>query len=60
LLVFGTSAGRGTRNVELDGRSGSVAIALQKREDVYRRYAIVDRAMIREAAGEMDREAKVR
>jgi hypothetical protein len=32
----------------------------QKTEEVYRRYAIVDQAMIREAAIKMNRGAKVR
>jgi hypothetical protein len=38
----------------------SMAIVGQKTEDVYRRYAIVDEAMIREAAVTMGRGAKVR
>ena len=34
-------------------------MALQKREDVYRRYAIVDQAMIGEVVRAIDRDAKV-
>jgi hypothetical protein len=37
-----------------------MAMVGQKTEEVYRRYAIVDEAMIREAAVKMDRGAKVR
>jgi hypothetical protein len=37
-----------------------MAMVGQKTEEVYRRYAIVDEAMIREAAIKMDRGAKVR
>jgi hypothetical protein len=50
------------RNVERDGVPRSVAMAMvgQKTEEVYRRYAIVDEAMIREAAAKMRRGAKVR
>ena len=50
------------RNLERDGVPRSVAMAMvgQKTEEVYRRYAIVDEAMIREAAVKMDRGAKVR
>ena len=50
------------RNLERDGVPRSVAMAMvgQKTEDVYRRYAIVDEAMIREAAVKMNRGAKVR
>jgi len=50
------------RNVERDGVPRSVAMAMvgQKTEEVYRRYAIVDEAMIREAAVKMNRGAKVR
>jgi hypothetical protein len=51
-----------SKDLELDGVLGreEMAMALQKREDGYRRYAIVDQAMIGEAASKMDREAKVR
>ena len=38
----------------------AIAIVGQKTEEGYRRYAIVDEAMIREAAIKMDRGAKVR
>jgi integrase len=50
------------RNLERDGVARSVAMAMvgQKTEEVYRRYAIVDEAMIREAAVKMNRGAKVR
>lgn len=50
------------RNLERDGVPRSVAMAMvgQKTEEVYRRYAIVDEAMIREAAIKMNRGAKVR
>ena len=50
------------RNLERDGVPRSVAMAMvgQKTEEVYRRYAIVDEAMIREAAVKMDRGAKAR
>jgi Phage integrase family len=50
------------RNLERDGVPRSVAMAMvgQKTEEVYRRYAIVDEAMIREAAVKIDRGAKVR
>jgi cation transport ATPase-like protein/integrase-like protein len=50
------------RNLERDGVPRSVAMAMvgQKTEEVYRRYAIVDEAMIREAAVKMNRGAKVR
>jgi hypothetical protein len=37
-----------------------MAMVGQKTEEVYRRYAIVDEAMIREAAIKMNRGAKVR
>jgi hypothetical protein len=37
-----------------------MAMVGQKTEEVYRRYAIVDEAMIREAAVKMNRGAKVR
>jgi hypothetical protein len=37
-----------------------MAMVGQKTEEVYRRYAIVEEAMIREAAVKMDRGAKVR
>jgi hypothetical protein len=37
-----------------------MAMAGQKTEEVYRRYAIVDEAMMREAAVKMNRGAKVR
>jgi uncharacterized DUF497 family protein len=50
------------RNLERDGVPRSVAMAMvgQKTEEVYRRYAIVDEAMIREAAAKMNRGAKGR
>jgi hypothetical protein len=50
------------RNLERDSVPRSVAMAMvgQKTEEVYRRYAIVDEAMIREAAIKMNRGAKVR
>jgi hypothetical protein len=50
------------RNLGRDGVPRSVAMAMvgQKTEDVYRRYAIVDEAMIREAAIKMNRGAKAR
>jgi integrase len=50
------------RNLERDGVPRSVAMAMvgQKTDEVYRRYAIVDEAMIREAAIKMNRRAKVR
>ena len=50
------------RNLERDGVPRSVAMAMvgQKTEEVYRRYAIVDEAMIREAAIKMNRGAKAR
>src|SRR5262245_8211173 len=50
------------RNLERDGVPRSVAMAMvgQKTEEVYRRYAIVDEAMIREAAVKMNRGARVR
>lgn len=50
------------RNLERDGVPRPVAMAMvgQKTEEVYRRYAIVDAAMIREAAAKMNRGAKVR
>jgi integrase len=50
------------RNLERDGVPRSVAMAMvgQKTEEVYRRYAIVDEAMIREAATKMNRGAKAR
>jgi hypothetical protein len=50
------------RNLERDGVPRSVAMAMvgQKTEEVYRRYAIVDEAMICEAAVKMNRGAKVR
>jgi hypothetical protein len=53
---------RATGNLERDGVPRSVAMAMvgQKTEEVYRRYAIVDEAMIREAASKMNRGAKVR
>jgi hypothetical protein len=43
------------RNLERDGVPRSVAMAMvgQKTDQVYRRYAIVDEAMIREAAVKM-------
>jgi hypothetical protein len=41
-------------------QSEATAMVGQKTEEVYRRYAIVDQAMIREAAIEMNRGAKVR
>jgi hypothetical protein len=37
-----------------------MAMVGQKTEEVYRRYAIVDEAMIREAAVKMNRGAKAR
>lgn len=48
------------RNLERDGVPRLVAMAMvgQKTEEVYRRYAIVDEAMIREAAVKMNRGAK--
>jgi integrase len=50
------------RNLERDGVPRSVAMAMvgQKTEEVYRRYAIVDEAMIREAAVKMNRGARTR
>lgn len=50
------------RNLERDGVPRSVAMAMvgQKAEEVYRRYAIVGEAMIREAAIKMNRGAKTR
>jgi hypothetical protein len=50
------------RNLERDGVPRSVAMAMvgQKTEEVYRRYAIVDESMIREAAIKMNRGAKTR
>jgi hypothetical protein len=50
------------RNLERDGVPRSVAMAMvgQKTDEVYLRYAIVDEAMIREAAIKMNRGAKVR
>jgi hypothetical protein len=50
------------RNLERDGAPRSMAMAMvgQKTQEVYRRYTIVDEAMIREAAVKMDRGAKVR
>lgn len=50
------------RNLERDGVPRSVAMAMvgQKTEEVYRRSAIVDEAMIREAAVKMNRGAKAR
>jgi integrase len=51
------------RNLERDGVPRSLAMAMvggQKTEEVYRRCAIVDEAMIREAAVKMNRGAKVR
>ncbi len=50
------------RNLERDGVPRSVAMAMvgQKTEEVYRRYAIVDEAMIREAAVKMNRGARLR
>jgi integrase len=50
------------RNLERDRVPRSVAMAMvgQKTEEVYRRYAIVDEAMIREAAIKMNRGAKAR
>ena len=41
-------------------RSVAMAMVGQKTEEVYRRYAIVDEAMIREAAVKMNRGAKIR
>jgi hypothetical protein len=41
-------------------RSVAMAMVGQKTEEVYRRYASVDQAMIREAAIKMNRGAKVR
>jgi hypothetical protein len=38
----------------------AMAMVGQKTEEVYRRYAIVDEAMIREAAMKMNRGARVR
>jgi len=61
--AFGTtSGGPRSRNLERDGVPRPVAMAMvgQNTEGVYRRYAIVDEAMIREAAVKMDRGAKVR
>jgi hypothetical protein len=48
------------RNLERDGVPRSVAMAMvgQKTEEVYRRNAIVDEAMIREAAIKMNREQR--
>jgi integrase len=50
------------RNLERDGVPRSVAMALvgHQTEEVYRRYAIVDEAMIREAAVKMNRGATTR
>jgi integrase len=50
------------RNLERDGLARSVAMAMvgHQTEEVYTRYAIVDEAMIREAAVKMNRGAKVR
>jgi integrase len=50
------------RNLERDGVPRSVAMAMvgHQTEEVYTRYAIVDEAMIREAAVKMNRGAKVR
>jgi hypothetical protein len=62
-------ASRAFCSISEDQRSGiwaraprSVAMAMvgQKTEEVYRRYAIVDEAMIREAAMQVTRGAKVR
>jgi hypothetical protein len=49
-------------SIERDGVPRSVAMAVvgQKTEEVYRRYAIVDEAMIREAAIKMNRGARTR
>jgi hypothetical protein len=55
---------RTVRNLGRDGVPPSVAnptaMVGQTTEEVYRRYAIVDQAMIREAAIKMNRGAKVR
>ena len=50
------------RNLERDGVPRSVAMAMvgHQTEEVYTRYAIVDEAMMREAAVKMNRGAKVR
>jgi hypothetical protein len=50
------------RNLERDGVPRSVAMAMvgQRTQEIYRRYAIVDEAMIREAAIKMNRGAKTR
>jgi integrase len=50
------------RNLERDGVPWSVAMAMvgHQTEEVYVRYAIVDQAMIREAAVKMNRGARAR
>lgn len=50
------------RNLERDGVPRSVAMAMvgHQTEEVYTRYAIVDQAMIREAAVKMNRGATAR
>ncbi len=48
------------RDHEPDGVPDPVTMVGQKTEEVYRRYAIVDEAKIREGAVKMNREAKVR
>ena len=49
-------------HLERDRVPGSIAMAMvgQKTQEVHRRYAIVDEAMIREAAIRMNRGTKVR
>jgi integrase len=50
------------RNLERDGVARSVAMAMvgHQTEEVYTRYAIVDEAMIREAAAKMNAGASLR
>ena len=47
------------RNLERDGvpRSAAMAMVGHKTEAIYRRYAIVDAGMLREAAAKIDRAA---
>jgi hypothetical protein len=47
------------RNLERDGvpRSAAMAMVGHKTESIYRRYAIVDAALLRDAAAKIDRTA---
>ena len=48
------------RNLERDGvpRSAAMAMVGHKTEAIYRRYAIVDAGVLRDAAAKIDRAAK--